>query len=174
MPAEVATAHYPVMMALRDSVSGNGFLAGVTLSGRALFVREDDGKWWVYGVRPGAIAASGNTPAEAFQNFRNAYKNALFDFASDAPTFDMFRHQVEQFYQQPDKEEEENWLGAFYALRSGKVVPDEKFFSQLPKEDPEKRPTQIAVERLDRLDARYASVDNVPDYVAVPELAKAA
>lgn len=174
MPAEVATAHYPVIMTLRDSVAGNGFLASVTLSGRALFMREDDGKWWVYGVRPAAIAESGNTPAEAFSNFRNAYKNVLFDFASDAATFDYFRHEVEKFYEQLDKEEEDNWLGAFYALRSRKVVPEEQFFTQLPKEDPETRPTQITVERLDRQNARYAPVDNVPDYVAVPQMAKAA
>ncbi len=166
--------NYPVMFALRDTVSGNGFLAGVTLSGRALVVREYDGKWWIHGVRPAAIAESGNTPEEAFLRFRNAYRNVLFDYASDAATFDFFRHQVEAFYQQPDKEEEENWLGAFYALRSGKVMPEEPFFAKLPKEDPESRPTQITVERLDRENSRYAPVDNVPDYVAVPQIVKAA
>ncbi len=43
---------YPVMFTVRDTVSGNGFLAGITLTGRALMTREADGKWWVYGVRP--------------------------------------------------------------------------------------------------------------------------
>jgi hypothetical protein len=166
--------NYPVMFTLRDAVSGNGFLAGVTLSGRALVAREEDGKWWFYGVRPAAIAESGNTPEETFLRFRNAYKNLLFDYASDAPTFDFFRHQVESFYQQPDNEEEANWLDAFHALRSGNVTPEDPFFAALPKEDPEKRPTQITVERLDRKDSRYAPVDNIPDYVAVPQSAKAA
>lgn len=167
--------NYPVMFALRDTVSGNGFLAGITLSGRALVVREDDGKWWFYGVRPAAIAESGKTPEEAFLRFRNAYKNALFDYASDAASFDVFRHEVEAFYRQPDKEEEANWLEAFLALRSGKAVPEDPFFTNLPKQDPETRPTQITVERLDcQNSSRYASVDNVPDYVAVPAMAKAA
>ena len=49
-------ASYPVMFTLRDTVSGNGFLAGITLTGRALMKREDDEKWWIYGVRPAAIA----------------------------------------------------------------------------------------------------------------------
>jgi len=173
-PIGVSMPNYPVMFALRDTVSGNGFLAGVTLSGRALVVREEDGKWWFYGVRPAAIAESGTTPEEAFLRFRNAYKNLLFDYASDAATFDLFRHEVESFYQQPDLEEEANWLEAFRALRSGKAAPEDPFFASLPKEDPEKRPAQITVERLDRENSRYTSVDNVPDYVAVPQMVKAA
>jgi hypothetical protein len=167
-------ANYPVMFTLRDAVSGNGFLAGITLSGRGLMKREDDGKWWLYGVRPAAIAESGATPEEAFLRFRNAYKNLLFDFSEDSATYDLFKVNVEKFYAQPDKEEEDNWLEAFYALRSGKAIPEDPFFAQLPKEDPEKRPTQIAVERLDKADARYTTTDNVPDYVSGPQLAKAA
>ncbi|MFZ3217245.1 MAG: hypothetical protein WA192_14405 [Candidatus Acidiferrales bacterium] len=166
--------HYPVMFALRDAVSGNDFFAAVTLSGRALMTRENDGKWWMYGVRPGAIAESGTTPEEAFLRFRNAYKNLLFDFAEEAVNFDFFKRSVEQFYAQPDKDEEAAWLGAFNALRSGKAIPDEPFFARIPKEDPERRPTQITVERLDKDNTRYSPTDNVPDYVAGPKLAKAA
>jgi|SRR5271154_4637560 len=165
---------YPVMFALRDAVSGNDFFAGVTLSGRALMTKEADGKWWMYGVRPAAIAESGTTPEETFLRFRNAYKNLLFDLAEEAVNFDFFKHSVEQFYSQPDKEEEAAWLGAFNALRSGKAIPDEPFFAQLPKEDPEKRPTQITVERLDQEHTRYSPTDNVPDYLSGPKLAKAA
>jgi len=162
------------MFTVRDTVSGNGFLAGITLYGRALVVREDDGKWWIYGVRPGAIAESGSTPEEAFLRFRNAYKNLLFDYAETSGTYEVFRHEVEQFYQQPDQEEEAVWMEAFRALRSGKLVPDEPFIAQLPREDPEHRPSQIAVERLDRENSRFTPTDNVPDYMSVPRLAKAA
>ena len=167
-------ANYPVMFTLRDAVSGNDFLAGITLSGRALMTQEDDGKWWIYGVRPAAIAESGSTPQEAFLRFRNAYKNLLFDFAEDAANYELFKRAVEQFYLEPHKEEEDNWLGAFNALRSGKAIPDEPFFAQLPKEDPETRPTQITVLRLDKENTRYTPVDNVPDYVSGPQLAEAA
>jgi hypothetical protein len=166
--------HYPVMFILRDTVSGNGFLSVITLSGRALVMREDDGKWWMYGVRPGAIAESGSTPEEAFLRFRNAYKNLLFDFAEDSHTYEIFRRHVEEFYAQPDHEEESRWSDALSALASDKALPDDPFFKQLPKEDPEKRPTQIAVERLDKENARYTPTDNVPDYMSVPQLPKAA
>src|ERR1700722_17420818 len=147
--------NYPVMFTLRDTVSGNGFLSGITLSGRALVVKEDDGKWWMYGVRPGAIAESGSTPEEAFLRFRKAYRNLLFDFANDSQSFELFRKCVEQFYSQPEDDEQMRWVEAFLALRSKKVVPDDAFFARLPQEDPETRPVSISVLRLDKESSRY-------------------
>jgi hypothetical protein len=161
---------YPVIFTVRDTVSGNGFLAGVTLTGRAIVCSEDE-RWWVYGVRPGAIAESGTTPEEAFLRFRNRYKSVLFDFAEGAEKYENFREAVEKFYLQPDEAEENRWLAAFLALRSGKVQPEPPFFSTLPKEDPDKRPTQITVERLDKENTRYTSTDNVPDYFAMAKAA---
>lgn len=159
--------HYPLIFTVRDTVSGDGFLAGVTLSGRALMVHEqDDGKWWIYGVRPGALAETGNTPQETFSRFRNSYKTVLFDIAEEVSNFEEFKQEVERFYYEPDEEEERRWMAAFLALRSGEVVPEPPFFSELPKEPPEKRPTQIAVERLDKANSRYTTTDNVPDFFA--------
>ena len=51
----MAKINHPIMLTLKDAISGQGFLAGITLSGRAL-MRHEDGKWWMYGVRPGGIA----------------------------------------------------------------------------------------------------------------------
>jgi hypothetical protein len=152
--------HYPVMFTFRDAVSGNGFLAGVTLYGRGLMTHED-GLWWVYGVRPGAIADCGQTPGEAFAKFRSRYTGVLFDIAAESLTFESFRHDVERFYYQPDHEEEQRWESAFLALREGHVIP-EKFFAELPRENPEGRPTQIAIARLDEM-KRFRPTDNVPD-----------
>ncbi len=163
--------NYPLMFTLRDAVSGNGFLAGVTLSGRAVMTKETDGKWWIYGVRPGAIAETGNTPEEAFLRFRNSYKNVLFDMAEGARDYESFRETVENFYFQPDAEEEERWQTAFNAIRSGDFVPDDEFFGKLPKEAPETRPTQLQVARLDAQARRYMPTDNVPDYFALPTAA---
>lgn len=164
-------ADYPLMFTLRDAVSGNGFLAGVTLTGRALMTKESDGKWWVYGVRPAPIAESGNTPEEAFLRFRNAYKNVLFDTAEGAVNYDAFRASVENFYFQPDEEEENRWQKAFSAIRSGSLTPDDEFFGKLPKERPETRPTNLQVIRLDTQAKRYSPSDNVPDYCALPQAA---
>jgi predicted RNase H-like HicB family nuclease len=171
---EFAMPNYPVMFTLKDAVSGNNFLASITLTGRALMQRDDEGKWWMFGVRPGAIAESGTTPEECFLRFRAAYKNLLFDFAEEASDFAIFRRSVEDFYNQPDADEQNEWLAAFNALRSGKAIPEEPFFAKLPKEDPEKRPTQLTVDRLDMGKLRHMPADNVPDYVAGPQLAKAA
>ena len=121
---------YPVMFTVRDTVSGNGFLAGVTLTGRAVMCKEEDGKWWIYGVRPGAIAESGTTPQEAFLRFRNSYKNVLFDYASCAAKYENFRDAVDAFYHQPDNEEEARWMSAFKALRSGEAKPKRPCSSQ--------------------------------------------
>jgi predicted RNase H-like HicB family nuclease len=160
-------ADYPVMFTVRDTVAGNGFLGAVTISGRAvIFLDEEDGKWWVYGVRPGAIAETGNTPEEAFLRFRNTYKNLLFDLAEESTDYDAFREAVEGFYYQKDQGEEDRWQSAFMAIRNGAVKPEEQFFVHLPQEAPETRPTGIAIERLDAHNARYNPTDNVPDYCA--------
>jgi hypothetical protein len=157
------------MFTFRDAISGNGFLAGVTLSGRALIVHEDDA-WWIYGVRPGAIAESGQTPQEAFLKFRNVYKTVLFDIAEESTDFDFLKKEIERFYHEPDDEEELRWTKAFQDIRLGNIQPEEPFAS-LPHEDPETRPTQISVERLDKKEARFSASDNVPDIFAIPKAA---
>jgi hypothetical protein len=156
--------HYPLMFTFRDAISGNGFLAGVTLSGRALMVHEDDA-WWIYGVRPGALAETGQTPQETFLKFRNTYKTVLFDMAEDSIDFESLKKEIERFYHEPDDEEEHRWTEAFQAIRSGKVQPEQPFAS-LPHEAPENRPTQITVERLDVSGARFTAADNIPDIYA--------
>lgn len=152
--------NYPVMFTFRDVVSGNGFLSGVTLGGRALIVPED-GSWSIYGVRPAPIAESGKTPLEAFANFRNAYKNVLFDLAEDADTFEEFKKQAEQFYSAPDADEESRWMDAFKSIRTGDVNI-EASISALPREAPENRPAFISVLPVKEM-SRCTSADNVPD-----------
>ena len=163
------TIHYPLMFTFRDTISGNGFLAGITLSGRALALQED-GEWWIYGVRPGAIAETGDTPQETFQRFRNRYRDVLFDMAIERRDFDSFRTEVERFFYEPDPEEERRWEDAVGAICSKQVVP-EKPFSELPREALETRPTQITVERLDAANRRFMPSDNISDTYLIPAAA---
>ena len=156
--------YHPLLFTFRDTVSGDGFLGGITLSGRAL-MQEEDGKWWVYGVRPGALAESGDTPQEAFSHFRNRYKEVLFDIAQEERTFEAFKQEVERLFYEPDEEEERRWEDALVLVRSCKGTPPEPF-SSLPREQPEKRPSAITVERLDRQGKRFTPSDNVPDLLA--------
>lgn len=161
--------HYPLMFTFRDAVSGNGFLAGVTLFGRALMVKEGENEWCIYGVRPAGIAEVGVTPEETYLRFRNRYKEVLFDIASESKDFDSFREEVSRFYQEPDSKEEERWEKAVEEIRTGAVTP-EKPFSDLRKEAPETRPSAMSVIRLD-VDQRFQASDNVLDTFV---LAKAA
>lgn len=156
---------YPVMFTVRDAISGNGFLAGVTMSGRVV-MREEDGKWWVHGVRPGGITASGGTPMEAFTHFRQSYKNVLFDLSDGSNSYEEFNREVEALYFQTNEVEDECWEAAFKKMRSG-GTPTEGFFSNLPKEAPETRPTVYTVVRLDQ-HAHYQASDNIPDYCSLP------
>jgi len=153
-------ANYPLMFTLRNVINGEGFLAGVTLSGRALMVKEDDGNWWMYGVRPGAMADFGVTPQEAFHNFGDRYKTLLFDMAEEATSFDNFKSEVEGFYAQPNRDEEARWTEAFKAIRSGMTV--EPPFDSLTKQSPENWPTGITVLPLHE-EKRFTAADNVSD-----------
>src|SRR5258708_38636543 len=93
---------HPILLTLQDSVSGDGFLARITMSGRALMRREDDGKWWMYGVRPAGIATSGENIEDAFLRFRSRYKEILFDIAQESQSFNDFSIAVERFFNESD------------------------------------------------------------------------
>ena len=158
--------HYPLMFTFRDVISGEGFLAGITLSGRSLMA-DEDGQWWMYGVRPGALAEIGNTPEETFLRFRNRYKEILVDIASECKSFEEFKLEVERFFYEPDADEEKRWEDAVACIRSGNIAPP-PLFAGLPREAPETHPSLIAVERLDGASKRFMPTDNVSDTYLVP------
>jgi predicted RNase H-like HicB family nuclease len=160
--AQLMLNEHPIMITLRDMISGSGFLAGITLSGRTLMREEDDGKWWMYGVRPAGIAESGTTIEEAFANFRNRYKEVLIDIAQESKDFDSFKAEIERFFYEPDPEDERLWERALMAVRLGQMSPPEPF-SNLPRETPETKPSQITIERLDGVGRRFMPSDNVTD-----------
>ncbi len=137
---------YPLVFTLRDAIVGNGFVAGVAVSGRAVMTLED-GQWWVYGVRPAALAAYGSTEPEAYGNFRNRYREVLFDIASEAATFAAFEAAVTRFFNETDPAEDTRWAAAVEAIRAGRTEPGGAFGS-LPKEQAEARPPSVSVQRL--------------------------
>ena len=159
--ARASMTHYPLLFAFRDVVSGVDFLAGITLSGRILMTVEDE-KWWVYGVRPAAIAESGTSPQEALLRFRNRYREVLFDIAGEQRSFDSFRKEVERFFYEPDLGEDRKWEDALAKIRLDNLEPPPAF-SGFPREFPETHPAQISVERLDEINKRFMPSDNVLD-----------
>jgi hypothetical protein len=128
---------------------------------------EEDGKWWVYGVQPAAIAENGESPAGALLRFRNRYREVLFDIAGEERWFDSFRREVESFFRERDFKEERRWEDALRRFRSENQTPPAPF-SELPRVSPETCPPQLTVERLDEANKRFVPTDNVQDkYCAV-------
>ena len=166
---ELKLNDHPLMVTLQDAISGNGFLAGITMSGRALMRKEDDGKWWMYGVRPAGLAGSGNTIEEAFLNFRGRYSEVLFDIAQENRNFRNFKNEVDRFFNEADadNEDERLWENALAAIRNGNIALPQPF-ANLPRESPEKKPSQITVERLDKVGKRFKPSDNVKDTYSIP------
>jgi hypothetical protein len=157
--------HYPLFFTYKECIAGDGFMAGVVVSGRALMYLEDD-EWWMYGVQPAAIAECGGTPREAVASFRERYLKVLFDFASEATRFDAFKAEVERFFNQKDDETAAEWQKAFELIRSGQVVPKEPF-SSLPKQAPEARQPEIKVALIEP--SLVSPADNMLDRYEIPE-----
>ncbi len=108
---------------------------------------------------------------EAFSNFRNTHKKALFDIAEEATNFDAFAAEVERFFRETNVAEEKRWEEAVQAFRSGKITPEEPF-SSLPRVAPEERPCNIRVDRLDKIESnKFSAGFNVPDKIALPKAA---
>jgi len=160
---------HPIMITLSDAIAGAGFLAGIVLSGRALVRQEEDGKWWMYGVRPAALAESGKTVEDAFLRFRARYQEVLFDFAEEASNFEEFKKAVERFFSEPDADDEDEraWDNALKAIRAEGLNPPEEF-SGLPRQVPESTPSRISVEQLNDAEKRFTSSDNVKDTYSFP------
>jgi hypothetical protein len=165
----VGLKQHPIMLMLQDSISGNGFLARITMSGRALMREEDDGKWWMYGVRPAAIAASGDNIDEAFRHFRTAYWEILADVAQESSNFDEFKGKVKRFFEEndADNDDERLWEASLSAIRGASGDPPAPF-SKLPRRSPEQNPSFIKVERVDAeaKDVRLTPSENVADVYA--------
>jgi len=134
---------YPLLFTIRELISGNGFLAGVIGRGRCLMVNEgpDEGRW-LYGVQPGGIAESGETPQEAYLRFVVALRNALADMAALSPDFDTFHESAISFFCEIDREDQGRWDAAVAKVRSGAAV--EPSLSSLPRERAE-TPCEVQV-----------------------------
>ncbi len=140
---------HPLVFTLQDVVTGCGFLAGIVVTGKAVMEHEDE-KWWMYGVCPGAIAGSGDTPNEAFVDFRNRYKEALFDTAEECAGFLAFRNAVQNFFDQEDVEENARWEEALKILRKNECSISEPF-KKLPRKNPGDYKVGIRIDRLEKM-----------------------
>jgi len=155
---------YPLVFTLQDVVTGCGFLAGIVVTGKAAMEHED-GEWWMYGVCPGAIAGSGDTPKEAFIDFRNRYKEALFDLAEECKGFLQFRTAVEEFYTE-DKKESNRWDAALKILKENESSIADPF-KKMPRKKPGEYDPGIRIERLEKKrESQLKPANNIQDSLA--------
>lgn len=155
---------HPLVFTLQDVITGCGFLAGIVVTGKAVMEHED-GKWWMYGVCPGGIAGAGDTPKEAFIDFRNRYKMALFDLAEECGGFMPFRAAVNEFYVE-DKEESSRWDEALRILRQHEDCISDPF-NKMPRKKPGEYELRIHIERLEKKrESQLKPANNIQDSLA--------
>jgi hypothetical protein len=140
---------HPLVFTLQDVVTGCGFLAGIVVTGKAVMEHED-GKWWMYGVCPGAVAGSGDTLNEAFVDFRNRYKEALFDMAEECKGFLAFRNAVRSFFEAEDSLENARWDDALKILRAHEDSIGEQF-KKLTRKKTGEYELGIRIDRLEKM-----------------------
>jgi len=155
---------HPLVFTLQDIVTGCGFLAGIVVTGKAVMEHED-GKWWMYGVCPGGIAGSGASPNEAFVDFRNRYKEALFDMADECGGFPQFEKAVREFFAE-DEHENVRWDTALNILRKNEHCITEPF-NTLPRKRPSDYELGIRIERLEQMKkSELKPTNNIQDSLA--------
>lgn len=154
---------YPLIFQILNDVAGRGFLAGVMVEGRALMA-EEDGRWWVYGVDPGPLAGSGQTPMEAYHSFRQALQEVLFDSAADAQNYEAFKADVEHVLRQRDEADANRWERARQEVRAGAEVVES--LKELPRKTGTV-PINVLLVRLDSMESQqFSPSDNKVDALA--------
>jgi len=115
------TPKYPLLCGFQEVVVAKDFIATVAVSGKALAVEEPEGGWWIYGVNPGGISASGETLQAAHAQLRETFRQYLFDVADEARGFDAFKSEVHRFFQATNQPTDEEWKEAVAEVRRGGV-----------------------------------------------------
>jgi len=111
---------YPLLYARRELVEGNGFVARVAVSGRALLT-DEDGDFWVEGINPGGFAANGKSPSEALAELCSTFRAILFDIAADTESFGDFRAAVQKFFDETNAPALREWDEAVQQVKAGKL-----------------------------------------------------
>lgn len=171
--ADAQTRAYPLIYTFSDVITGTGFLARVTVRGRALVVDEEAAEgWWFYGVEPGGLAECGQTFNEAYLAFRQAYTEVLLEFAAEAHDWDQFTNALDRFAEAVNEPKADRWRVAVEAIRKGQFVPEAPFdcFKRAVAETK----CECHVERLDVVARpQFTPTDNRVDvyFIPVPQAA---
>lgn len=111
-------AAWPLLFTYRSPVLGKGFISVVSMTGR-LLARQEDGRVWLDGVTPGALALPSADVRTASQDLHNTLTAVFADLAEEADSFDAFRASVQQFFLDTDDESVAEWKMCVAAVQSG-------------------------------------------------------
>ena len=137
---------YPLIFKFSRPVKTDNYHVAVSAQGRIL-MKPEFGKWWVYGVAPGGLAESGETPNEAYLNYMNSFWGVIHDISCDNSDYHSFIQEVNVFIKAINEGEEKEWEEARSCIRDGQLKETDPF-SSLPKETRE----SYARALFDRLD----------------------
>jgi len=143
-----APKQLPLLFTFAQLVVGNGILAGVRMSGRALLEEEGD-ETWISGVAPVGFAAGGVDRAAAFIAFQATWHRVLVDIAAESGDFASFKKNCEAFLASSAEPTTKAWLDALADIRRSRYVDP-----ALAREDKaEDRPITLFVEDLSQLES---------------------
>lgn len=126
----------PLMFGFADLIEGHGFIARIKTNGRAVAEPESDDCWWINGVTPGGVCASGATAKEALKSFRFAYHEVLLDCALNCRTFESFRSEVESIFNSTNQDIMREWQDAVSELRDGASAGPLEGLARKPSDSP--------------------------------------
>lgn len=112
----------PLLFSFRQVVFGDGFVAGVSMEGRALLEEDGPDGPWISGVAPVGFAAGGVDRSDAFTEFRNAWITVLFDIAAEARSFDAFKQSCTEFLNSTEPTLSAEWDAALLKVRATNYV----------------------------------------------------
>jgi hypothetical protein len=148
---------YPLVFTFQHPIMGDGFIAYVVTSGRALLTYEGDGDIWAFGVQPGGIAGGGRERAQAFYEFKKTYLSVLFDIAAESSSYEDFEKSTKSFFSDTNADNDRTWTEAVQAVRAGKV--------SLPGMKSQNTDHWVAKIEVTRVDQRASSSANVFDEI---------
>lgn len=133
----------PLLFKFQKIIFGNGFIAGVRMSGRAMLV-EDGEEVWINGVNPSTLAGGGRTREEAFADFRRGWSQVLVDIAAECKSLEEFRARASEFLAAETEEITAEWCNALKELRARGGADD----VQLRQVKAESQPPQWSVAEI--------------------------
>lgn len=151
---------YPLLFRFLTSVVGEGWLAGVELSGAAVVTKETSGEYIAHGLKPGGVAGVGSTVTEAYSAYKEEVQTVLYDMAGNAP-FESFREGVLEFFDSADAWGEAKFAEGRLMVAAGRVD------SSLPLEpNPDPRVSVVELELRSKSNPVLPAGENLPVQLA--------